>query len=185
MRMCHSRANSSVSTIPASAANEAITLANVGEVATARPMQGAASIVDLEQHVDEEASFERTLAEPLVEHVEDGEQSLGRLIGAAPNLVGEPRFGPQRLAPPHDLDHELVLRSEVAVHGHLRDIRALDDRVDTDRPDAVLADQRVRGLDQSLAGVAGRGRCRRDRRSLAWRSCNAHPSHDNEHARPA
>ena len=52
---------------------------DVGQLLAAGLVDRVLPILDLEQGVDEEATLEAAPAEPAVEHVEDGQQALGRV----------------------------------------------------------------------------------------------------------
>ena len=56
------------------------------EVSGAGQAQGVVGLVELEQNVDERAALEVLLLEPLVEHVEDGEQPAGPILGTGLGL---------------------------------------------------------------------------------------------------
>jgi hypothetical protein len=129
------------------------------EVARARAVQLALRVGDLQQDVDERAALEVVALEPLVEDVEDREQSLAGIDGSPLDCALKPVPGPALLAALEEREHERVLGGEVPVQGHPRDPGLLDDRVDADRADALTGEELVGGVEDALAG-AGR-RCRR------------------------
>ena len=121
------------------------------EVLHRRLPNRALAIVHLEQDVDERAALEIVLLEPVVEHVEDGQEPVFGKRGALLDLPLEPIACPPLLAQAQELDDELVLRGEVAIEGALGDARVLDHRVDPDRLEPVLREEVVRRVQDPLA----------------------------------
>jgi hypothetical protein len=129
-----------------------------------RLSDGARAIRHLEQDVDERATFEGLVLEPLVEDVEDGEELVLGCLRAPLHLTLEPVLRPALLPHPQELDDELLLRREVAIERALRDARVLQDRVDPDRLQAVAGEEVVRRFQDSVAHSECPGRSDRSAR---------------------
>ena len=141
--------------------------ADVLEVDGARGTDGVLEVGGLEQNVDERAALEVVLAEPLVEGVEDREQSLFGGGAAAPGLGFDPLARPELLAPLQESEHKVVLGREMAVERRLRDARAVDQLVDTHRTDPAAREEVVRGGQNPLSGPGRPAiRCERLRHRL-------------------
>ena len=108
----------------------------------------------LYEAVHEEAALEVVPPEPLVEDVEDRQESLLGQVGPQLDLPLEPRPRPDLLAALEDRLDELVLGAEMPVERHLRHTGLGDDSIDTDAVDAVAGEELVRGLQDALARVA-------------------------------
>lgn len=109
----------------------------------------------LQQNVAERTALEVLAAEPLVEQVEDREQTLLRGRAASPRLVLYPLLGPSLLPALEERDHEVVIGSEVVVEGRLRHAGLRDQLIDADVADPPAGEQVVRGLDDPLLGPLG------------------------------
>ena len=120
----------------------------------------------LEQHVDERATVEAVLVEPLVEDVEDREQALLRSRPLVPRAGLDAPARPDLLAALEERDHELVLRREMPVERRLGDGRALDHLVDSDSADAAAGEELVGTLEDPLARRHARTALRSFRPSL-------------------
>src|SRR2546421_5979199 len=84
----------------------------------------------LEHYIDERARLEVFAVEPLVEDVEDGQQSLLRVRATADGTCFDEVLGPALLAELQEREHELVLGGEVTIERRGRDTSALDHLVD-------------------------------------------------------
>ena len=80
MSRCHLAARASGSDAPAWAANSESMPRMFSRCVAQASRSGVVGLVELEQHVDERAALEVLLLEPLVEHVEDGEQAPGPIL---------------------------------------------------------------------------------------------------------
>jgi len=96
-----------------------------GDAGTSERMLGT----HLQQHVDERAGLEVLGVEPLVEHVEDGQQ-LPKRGGGQPRRLGfDDVHGPPLLAVGEERQCQVVLGGEVVVQRGLGDPGASDDLV--------------------------------------------------------
>ena len=111
----------------------------------------------LDQHIDERAAVEvLLLLEPVVEHVEDGQQLLFGGAAAQPRLPLDEVNGPQLFAPLQHRQHEIVFGREVPVHGGFGHPGLADDLVDAHRADPAPGEQRIGRTHNSFAGRPGR-----------------------------
>src|SRR4030081_215560 len=104
----------------------------------------------LEHDVDERAAFECGRPEPLVEDVEDREQLLPGIGTSLLYFSLKPASGPQLVASLEERHDEVLLGGEVAVHRLPGHARALDDRIDSNRLDALAREKLVSGRQESL-----------------------------------
>ena len=153
MRMCHWRAKGSGSGTPASRARSARKDRMLASCSRLAWWIGCFRSSISSRALTKRQPSKLAPAEPAVEHVEDGQQALGGVAGAALDLGDQPSLRPQLLAALEDGEDEVVLGAEVAVEGHLGHAGLVDDRVDADRADAVAAEEPVRGRQDALAGL--------------------------------
>src|SRR5690554_4215813 len=110
---------------------------NVAEVLDARPSERMLR-AHFDQHVHEGVAFEVISLEPLVEDVEDRQQSVPRLQCPSTRIrhdhVGAPHLSPQL----EEFGGELVLRREMTVEGGDGDTGRLDDLINADIANAAL-----------------------------------------------
>ena len=152
IRMCHERANESVSRMPASPARRRTidrmfsrywTLAVADRVVRAH----------LQHDVDERARLEVVASKPAVEGVEDGEQLLLRGRPTACGLCFDPAKGPVLLALFEEGQHQVVLRGEVPVEGRLGHAGPLDHLVDTHSSYTATREKLIGGVKNALASI--------------------------------
>jgi len=115
-----------------------------------------AGIVVLEERVVEETALVVGPAKPVVEHLEDDEQSFARGLCTAARFRDDPPIDPKLLAEIEDRHREAVLGSEMAVQGHLGDASLGHDPIDTDRLHPVPAEEVVRRAEYAPARVVVR-----------------------------
>ena len=116
--------------------------------------RGACRMVttQLEQDVHERAGLEVLAMKPLVVDVEDREQTLLGLFGAAQHLRFDEIARPALFAQIEERDDQIVLGRKVPVERRLGDARARHDLVDPHRPYAAVREQLVARVENPLAG---------------------------------
>lgn len=124
------------------------------QVGRARLVHRVARLSRLQEHVDKRATFKVVAAEPLVEDIEDGEQSLLWGRRSVHDLRFEPVQRPELLAPLQKGQHQVFFGREVTVKRHLRDAGAGDDRVHAHASNALTAEQVVSRSQNALPGLA-------------------------------
>jgi len=130
------------------------------EISDSRQVGGAclphmvARFSRLQEHVDKRATFKVVAAEPVVEDLEYGEQSLLWSGRAIRDLRFEPAHRPELLPPLQEGQHQVFLGPKVTVKRPLRDAGAGDDRVHAHASNALMAEQVVSRSQNALPGLA-------------------------------
>ena len=153
--------------------------ADSGEIAGARATEWVVGS-HLEEHIDKRTGLEVVALEPVVEDIEDGEESPLRMIGSRSGSPFDDSKGPGHLSAGKKSEHQVIFGGKVAVQRCLRHTGGTDDLIHRDIPHRTVAEQSVARIDDALMRVDEAESTPRLSRGTQDRA-GEHAGHDNSH----